>query len=675
MPEYGGLQIEARCVRCGRLPTASITLFEMQNHLYICDICREKEEQRGKLFTWVNGLQAETPRTITLPLTPTTPLSASSGMNSTTTTLSANLPPDSVFGGLGLPLDTSVAKIGEAIKQQTAIWMKKPVSAEQKQMVARLRQWREELQNESRFEERREALKMLSRSGNTLSVGGRMVWDAQEFLNACEASQAGWSDGERYLRNGKLWQWILYQLEDREMAMRGRYYRNWTDVSDFRALNEMLYCLVSTRPFRLYSDEKWQERDTVPSAKTREELAQLCDTYWGIAEKHLYSGSMGFWLEYNCGIAGLSVYYQKCVAGYATQWADQGVGLELFLEHAVPALEKPRLVVSFDGTKGSYKEEGWDREIPHKSIPVTITNETRGFTSLDIVLQPAAEITEPGWITFNGRTPVRGRPGAGMPVTFSIALTNLNLLKRNSTYSRNLTISAPGEYGSKPDVKNYPITLKTMWFFQGLRGILWRYGLRGGIPGLAWNFLAATLLALVPFLLIPALVPGSYFNWSIQQGTGSFGSAFFEALAAGMVQYLSFSQPLLAFPWMVGIIMGIVGYRTGWGQGHTNYTENSHASGLRKGAFWLSLLFAAVLVYFTGGPTVISQAVQASGNGYLSDSYKEYLLISSLQVVGDAILVLLLVFFIACILAAIERRLERVLRERNKALLNPVGRV
>ena len=693
MPEHGGLQIEVRCVRCGKLPTADITLFEMRNHLYLCNICREKEEQRGKHFTWVNGLQSDTPRTVVLPSTPTTSLAAPTGPigRPTTISLQGNLPPDSIFGGLGLSLDTPSAKIAETIKQEMAIWRKKPASTEQKQMLARLRQWAEELKDEQSFEERREALKSLSRTGKTLSVGGRLVWSAQEFLDACEESQAGWSDGERYLRNGKLWQWILYTLEDRDLAMRVRHYQGWTNVSDFRALNEALYCLVSTRPFRLYSNEKWQQRDAIPSAKTPEELAQLCDTYWEVAEQHLYAGSMVFWLEHLHGLAALSEYYQKCIVGYATQGADRGVGLELLLEHAVPSLKKPQLVVTFDDQEGSYKTESrwdheiphklvdipvsrWDHEIPHKPVNVTIANQTRGFTSLNVVLQPPANSLEPSWLVLNGRTLVHGRPGAGMPASFTLTMQNLKLLQRGRTYKRTLTIARLGEYGSTPGVENYPITLKTMWFFQGLRGILWQSGLRGNIPALLWNFLAGTLLALLPFLLIPALVPASYSFWYISLGSANLLGVILQAVAAGFVQLLMFSHPLLSFPFMAGSLMGFTAFWIGLGKGHMDYTAKNHSSNFRKTMFWLAFVFTLTLMYFTGWLSAIGAALQNFNDFAINGQYMSYEGVACLQAIGGGLLFLLFVFLLACILAAIETRVERFLRQHYKSLLEPVGR-
>ena len=87
--------------------------------------------------------------------------------------------------------------------------------------------------------------------------------------------------------------------------------------------------------------------------------------------------------------------------GYARKGKDRGVGLELLLERAVPSLVRPNIVVTFDGTENEYTLNRWDREIPHRPITVKITNTTRGFTSIDLVLSQALVVTEPQWIMLN----------------------------------------------------------------------------------------------------------------------------------------------------------------------------------------------------------------------------------------------------------------------------------
>jgi hypothetical protein len=666
MPEFGGLQIEVRCVRCGRLPTADITLYEMQNHLYICNICRLEAERKGKHIAWVKGTQVESSPLASLAM-PTDSLR--------TRPLTSNLPPDSVFAMFELPLDTSIPQIRETTRQQMSLWMRKPDSAEKKAMINRLREWMEKIQDEQSFEAYRESLRTLTRKeGSALSVGGRSVLTAQEFLEACEKSQEGWADGERYLRTGQLRQWILFQLEDRDLAAEARRYQTQTGVSDFRALNEMLYCFVPERPFRLYQHERWQALDTVPSATTPGELATLCDTHWSIAENHLYNGTLVFWLERSRGIQGLKAYYDTALAGYATQEQDRGVGLELLLERAVPGLKKPKLVVAFDGNEGSYTLNTWDREIEHKPITVTVTNVTRGFTSVDIALQPGPGGAEPEWITMYPTT-LRGRPGAGLPGRTAIALTKLEQLKRGRTYRRTLSMRVRGEHG-QPSEEKFPLILHTMWFFQGLRGKLWMWGLRGGIPGLAWNFAAGALLTFLPFLLIPELFPSAFSNWYDQLGSQISFNVVLQAVATGLVDVLHFTDLFpgysFTFPVVTGAILGFVGFWVGIGKGHTDYPDQRNASGFRQGAFWLSVLFVAVLLYRDGGYSVIGAALQNTGYYGI---YRNYQILNAIQYGSGALIGWLLIFLIACILASIHYRLEKYVRNHYQALLNPAGRL
>ena len=672
MPEFGGLQIEVRCVRCGRLPTADVTLYEMQNHLYICNYCRQEAEQQGKQIAWVGGAQMQS----MLPMTPSFPLPMPTSP-ARTRQLTDNLPPDSVWARLELPLDMPFSGIRQTVRAQIQLWSKKPDSAEKRTRIALLRECMEQLQDEEAFEEERERLRAIMRKeGSTLSVGGQAVLTASEFLEACEKTQEGWADGERYLRSGQLRQWILFQLEDRELATQARHYQTSTDVSDFRALNEMLYCLVPARPFRLYKREAWQKFDTVPSAETPRELAMLCDMHWETAIPHLYEGSMLYWLGHSRGIQRLHAYYETAVASYANEWQDRGIGLELVLERAVPELEKPQLVVAFDGNIGSYTLKHWDREIPHKAIDVTVTNVTRGFTSLDIALQERLDITGPDWIRLDSSPSLRGRPGAGMPGRARLDLENLSQLKRGRTYQRKLYMRVRGENGRIVE-QSFPIILKTERFYEGMRGRLWAWGLRGDIPGLFWNAAAGGLLALLLFWLIPAIVPQSFFGWYDQVGsTISLGNVL-QAIVAGLANTLRFDALIpghpLAFPLVVAAVMGFVGFWTGIGKGHSDYEERQNAAGFRKGVFWLSLFFVFYLLYPDGGYSAIGAAFQQGGNN-LGSYYTNYLIMNALQYSISALLAGLLIFLLACLLASVHYRLENALRYHYWAMLNPPGR-
>ena len=665
MPDLSGLQIEVRCFRCGRVPTAEVTLYEMQNHLYICHICRQEAEQRGKHIAWVNSGQMQvSPRaTSMLPLSVTA---------SPTRQLTSNLPPDSVWARLELPLDTPFSTIRQTAKQQMRLWMQKPDSAEKRNRIALLRECMEQLEDEEAVEAERERLRAVVRKeGSPLSVGGRLVLTAKEFLEACEVTQEGWADGERYLRTGELSQWILFQLGERELAKEARRYKDWNEVSNFRALNEILYCLVPERPFRLYKREAWQNQDTVPSAYAPRELATLCDIHWESAVPHLYEGSMLYWLEHSRGLQGLQAYYKAEFVYYANQWQDRGVGLELLLERAVPDLEKPQLVAGFDGNQGFYSLKNWDREIPHQPVSVTITNVTRGYTSFDISLQEKTDVNEPDWINLRATT-VRGRPGAGMPASASIELDHLSQLKRGRRYRRKFYMNVRSEKGQSNN-QALSVELKTMSFFRGLRGRLWVWGLRGNIPGLLWNAAAGALLAVILLWLIPALIPQTFLGWSDQVGSNLSLGIIVQACLAGLVSMLRFDAIIpghaMGFPWVVAALLGFVGFWVGIGKGHSDYQERQNAAGFRKGAFWLALCYVLYLLYPEGGYSAISTAFQ-----YGNSIYRNYLIVNGIQYSISALLLWMLIFLIACLLAFLHYRVEKLLRYQNREMLNPPGR-
>ena len=88
----------------------------------------------------------------------------------------SNLPPDSIFALLELPLNTPVVQLKAAIKQQAAAWMREP---DKKDLVARLREWQTRLLAEDEFEayrsslqpQRKESISMKTYSGNATRNG------------------------------------------------------------------------------------------------------------------------------------------------------------------------------------------------------------------------------------------------------------------------------------------------------------------------------------------------------------------------------------------------------------------------------------------------------------------------------------------------------------------------
>lgn len=672
MAEFSGLQIEVRCVKCGRLPVAGVTLYELQNHLYLCNFCREEEEHKGRQIAWIGGMRSQmlvSPDvalpTVSqpLPVTPQVRVPARSA-----------LPPGSIFALLELPVETPLSQLTEGLKRRMTAVMRQPASSEQRQMIQQLREWREKLQDEQAFEEYRANLRTVARhEGQALMVGGQPVLNVLELLTACESSQEGWADGERYMRTGQLRQWIIFQLEDRALAEIARHYQNWTQVSDFRALNEMLYAFISERPFRFYAEEKWESVEKrvdgrtvtlVPTASTPAQLARICDGDWERGERHLYAGSMVYWLASSQHLADLDAYFQQAVAGYANG-ADRGVGLELLLEYAVPELPKPRLAVTFDGQPGAYRQNLWDREIPHRDIPVTITNTTRGFVSVQIDLgQQRASVSDPAWL-FMSPNHLGGRPGAGLPVTRTITLERLSQLKRGHLYTRQFCLSLLGPYGTQPQTQQFPIRLKTMRFFQGFRGLLWRWGLRGGVPALLLNFLAGALLAFLPLGLFSILLNNAgLFNPGPVLSVGTVVQALFLNGMQFLTTFLG-ARFLLA----MGIICSLAGYFVGYGKGHTDYTEIRGRSGYRKGGFWLALLAALVLVIWDQGYQVVNSAFQAN-----PAYYGTYLIYAALAIVGASLILWIVAWVITWSVASIRLRLERYLRQRYSQLFYPVER-
>lgn len=664
MKDFSGLQIDERCIKCGRLPTTDVTLFEMQNHLYICNICRQQAEQSGRQIRWVTGSYTETPVPGAVAASPLK-----------TMVITSNLPPNSLFAALNLPLTASSEEIEAAIAQRMKRLLREEDSPERTESIDQLHEWQEMTEDPAALKDYINQFKPARRTGQALSVGGRLVYNLEDFLSACEASREGWADGERYLRMGELQHWIIFQIENRDLATKIRYYQNLKTLSNFRAFNEALYCLVPARPFRLYKEDVWQSLNTLPSTATPEELTRLCDISWKLGEYHLYEGSLGYWLEESREIQGLKAYYEKAVKGYAAKGKERGVGLELLLEYAVPALPKPKLVVTFDGYESQYTLNRWDREIPHRPIIVKVTNTTRGFTSIDMSLEQPHPGIESDWIALNNATPVHiaGIPGDGnMPATSTIELKypQQQQLGRGRKYQRALTMEVAGPFGQPPTIQKFPITLGTMGFFRGLRGRLWQWGLRGGLIGMIWNFAAGALLAFLLTVLIQD-IPAS---WLYASTNDVSFSSIMQNLVAGTIGQLQ--QPLReiptfwnSFPVIVGGITGLVGFGVGNFKGHTDYSEKRGASAFRKWAFWLSVAFTIVLLILDQGGYAIGQAFQY-GQGYKGGSY----VLNAFLLGGGSIIIGILTFIIACVIASIRYRVEKYLRARYKELLNPPGR-
>ena len=683
MSNISGLQIDPRCIKCDTPPTVNRPLFEMQNHLYICQQCRQIEESRGKHINWAGDAPAQMQTSGQA----TTMVSNPPGLQTASLPDQASkIPKNGMFGTLGIEPTTSKDIVEQAIEEKTLFWMR-DASPDAQAKIEQLREWQEALSDDATFLQRQvDKVRPRKAQGSALSLAGKAVYSAQELLATCEASKQGWEDAEALLQGGNLEPWIRYQVGNPMIANEANRLVQ-ANVPMHRVLNYVLYRLVPERPFRFYKQEIWQSISSIPSAETPGELAACCDKNWTSGEWHLYKGAMIAWLELSQGCKDLSNYYATSIQPYAGEQAKRGLGLELILEKVVPRLTHPKLVVTFDGIQDdSYFQDAWDREIPHLPITVGIRNDTRGFSSLTLELvrtRQKPSVMEPDWIYLDASRPaptygtpysvappvqsqpviVYGRNEAGMPATRQIKLTNLAQLGRGRRYERTLRILEHREYDREPVVHEYPIALKTMWFFQGFRGILWRYGLRGDLPGLVWNALLGMLLALIVSQLLLKNVPIPSYTWYGEAMQNLDFLGFLKVSAVGFFVELQ-QLPRISFVLLTGIILGIAGFFTGMSKGHATYGEREGARAFRKGAFWLSLLSFFVLLFLMGGYPTLQYAFSYGDGGSV---------VAAIFATCGSFLTSCLIFLLACIAAFMRAGLEKFLRRRYAALLKPKG--
>jgi hypothetical protein len=656
------LQIDPRCIKCGKAPSVDTPLLEMQNHLYICNACRQEEERKGKRIAWADGGTLQ-PLELHLPAHQPAPGNGAS---------------NSIFAQLDIGADASADEVEAALADKMRFWMFEPDSEEKELMIERLRSWQEELVNDPEFlEKQRSAAQPAQPKGSALTIGGQQVYTAQEFVAACEGSREGWQDGEHLLRKGELQHWILFQLENRTLAGNVHQMAR-VSVPDFRLLNEILYRLAPERPLYLYAQESWEPPSQVPQVTTLADLAQLCDRHWDRGERHLYTGMLLLWLEQAQHSSGIREYYQACIKAYEHDRYRRGLGLELLLERVVPKLARPELLVTFDGVANQFVLEAWDRELVHKPITLQIASTTRGFSSLSLeILKP--DLTAPNWLLLDGARPeavplptsrttayvaptanrvtVSGRLGTGMPARQAIQLVNLEGLERGKTYRQVLRIAEWREAGQPPVLHEYPLTITTMTYFQGLRGKLWLWGLRGDFPGFVWNFATGAVLAGVVIACMSILAAPLYGLWQdqMQHGAMNVGTALMSCLigAAEMLRQLN-----LAFLLLIGLITGGIGAYTGFRRGHTSYTEQQSAGIFKKiGRKLVPLVFVFMLFWGIIHPPV---AADSSASPY--------------WIVGGSLLVALCVLLLIHAMTHIRARAERFVRRWYADLVNPPGK-
>jgi hypothetical protein len=662
MPEAHGLQIDLQCVKCGRPPTADVPLFEMQNHLHICNQCRIEEEKRGKHIAWVDGLQLDTSTHAIQEASTPPKFSGESSQEKSAGT--------GIFAALEVSTEASSEEVVEGIKKKMRYWMRQPASSEKDQTIDQLREWQQEINNDTQFLVKQRAKQPRAQSrGSALHIGSDEVYTIQEFVNACEQSSEGWRAGETYLRSGELEYWIYSQIGNPA----------WTEQvhktaqsrqTDFQALNYVLYFLSPERPFRLYRQNAWEDVKAVHTATTQEELARLSDLYWVEAQTHLYNGAMIFWLEYSRHIQDLALWCRASIQEYWRDHQHRGLGLELLLEQVVPTLKRPEIVVTFENSRDRYVLEDWDNEIPHQLIHLNINNETRGATILNLELVRPESSIDPDWLYLDGTKqkqkvpapppsqtdkalgeaeptdkmiPLRiyTRPGERNSVIKALFLQNLADLEYGETYTYTLRMSILREYQQPPVMRDFPITIHTMLFRDGFRRQLWKWGLRGHLPGLGWNFLMGAALALLVLLLADRI------PYSISNQSNQFQLFLFEVKET-LVAYLS-----IKFVLMSAAITGFIGLCVGGGKGHANYSAASNANDFRRWGFWCAFIPFGILLY-------------------LERSYLDRGTLPLLSI-GIDLTIGIIVYFIIIILSFVRSLIEQSLRKQNIELLKPQG--
>ncbi|WP_149400729.1 hypothetical protein [Dictyobacter arantiisoli] len=652
------MQIDARCVKCGRLSGADVTLYEMRNHLFICADCQREAEQQGKQIAWASTDTAPAPLSSASQAQTQSAQTIAGPRRTISLSQPPPLPPDSLFAVLSLPLDAPLSTIEAALEKSMKGWMRAPRSPEKTTMLDRLQEWQELIEDEERLAAYRESMKP-QRKGNALSVGGRLVLTTQEFVAACEASQEGWADGERYLRMGQLKHWVLFQLGDVALATDIGNYQTWNKVSDFHAFNEALYRMDMQRPFRLYSETKWQPLSTLPSARDPQELAALCDQHWHLGERNLFEGAMVFWLAACHQLPDVRSYFIEHLARYDRKKDQRGVGLELLLEHAVPTLEKPQLRVTFDGEEDGYAIKNWDRELNHKLVNVKVENLTRGFVSFKLRLDASPQ---GDWVELKPDNPLfaHGLKKEAFPVQSLLSFWQLSRLARGKSYQRKLVLQTLAAKNELVIVQEFPVTIRTQSYYQGLRGKLWLWGLRGNLPGLFWNALIALLLSFTVFKILPLLVPAPWYS------TWTTPSDFiFPLLQMSVVEAVAPLQSLdLLAVLIFSAVIAFAGLRCGYAKGHRDESPRSNARSYRRWTGWLFFFLIVGVIWRLQYPIL---------SIYLQDNNNQTLLNCAPYLIGDGIL-WLLCFVIMQVIVLIRSQLEKYLRTRYAMLLDLPGR-
>jgi hypothetical protein len=270
---------------------------------------------------------------------------------------------------------------------------------------------------------------------------------------------------------------------------------------------------------------------------------------------------------------------------------------------------------------------------------------------------------EPDWLSLTPRDPflASGRPGDNTSATARIHLQNLAYLKRGKKYQRTLTMDTLGEQGEIASSRTFPIRIRTMSFFRGLRGRLWQWGLRGDFPGLFWNGIVAAIISFILLNILPGFVPTTWEPDFILSGQ-QIGLFLQTSVLMGKALLIS-----LYYTFVLAniIVIGIAGFMVGINKGHADYDARTGARHFRTWTTWLSLLLIVGLSFWTTDAYLIDYLFKQNNPASNTEA---------ILVIVSYILIWLLLFFIAQITAIIRIYLEKFLRSHFARLLDLPGR-
>jgi hypothetical protein len=659
MCEFQGLQIDMRCVKCGNSQTARASLWEMKNHLYICNDCRLREESRGKIFAWAQSLSPHdaSPSSLPAPVVP----DHASGLLPESIAVSPRVRPN-LFSLLELPQEAGREEVLAAIRQKMRYWMAQPTSAEKDSLIEQLRECQEKVRNDEQYlANERARLQPQEPEESVLLVGTDKAQTIKEFVALCEESQQGWNEGEKHLRSGELEYWILARTENLQLARMVRQAMQEM-ISDFHALNTVLYYIWPQRPLRLFSAAAWQELRPQDSIATSDELVAFCDGHWEAGLFHLYDGAMLTWLEYAQGCQGLRDWYLSAVQAYRQQdEAYRSLGLELVLQRALPSLASPALALLFDEQSEAYLLSGWDSEIPHCPVSLTLRNRRRGVMLLAVAIRK--QESDPAWVVLPADEEehlvyLRTGDRKASQVTRHLLLPDLARLGYGRMYRCQLQVTRYLGVGEQAVLSWYPMTLTTLPYRQGFRRYLWLWGLRGGLPGLAWQGLAGVVLAQVALICAHAWIPATTFLTDQAALT-----PFVQALLSGINLAVTM-QPGEGFVLLAGAVIGCIGSVAGLRRGHTEYPASQQKEEIQgQGKVWAILLFCGLGFWQY---SAFSQLLAGSGDPFS-------LALAVVRLATASLFCSLLLLLLINILIVVRLGWERSLRRQYRALLHPQG--